>query len=65
MVNMVKDKKEKTKTSKKCRGCGLDCSIVRAIALVDVPDSQKREKAIAMFGSAKPKYEPATCPKRG
>jgi len=57
--------KSKAKSNKRCRGCGLDCSVVRAVALADVPDSQKKEKAIAMFGSDKPKYEPATCLKRG
>ena len=56
--------KEKKKSNKRCRGCGLDCSIVRAVALKDIPDSQKKEKAVIMFGSEKPKYEPATCPKR-
>jgi len=55
--------KAKSKTNKRCRGCGLDCSIVRAVALADVPDSQKKEKSIAMFGSEKPKYEPGVCPK--
>ena len=57
--------KVKAKSSKKCSGCGLDCTVLRAIALAAVPDSMKKEKAIVMFGSAKPKYEPATCPKRG
>ena len=61
---MVKTK-VKAKSSKKCKGCGLDCSIVRAVALKDTPDSMKKEKAVIMFGSAKPRYEPATCPKRG
>lgn len=54
----------KKKSNKNCRGCGLDCSIVRGVALAAVPDSMKKEKAIAMFGSEKPKYEIATCPKR-
>lgn len=57
-------KSTKAKTNKKCRGCGLDCSIVRGIALAGIPDSQKKEKAIAMFGSEKPKYIPETCIKR-
>ena len=57
-------KQTKAKSNKKCRGCGLDCSIVRGVALAGVPDSQKKEKAIAMFGSAKPMFTPDTCQKR-
>lgn len=60
---MNKEEKKK-KNLKKCRGCGLDCSIMRAIALAGIPDSQKKEKAIALFGSENPKYVPATCQKR-
>jgi hypothetical protein len=63
-IMMAKIKEKKGKTSKKCRGCGLDCSIVRGVALTGVPDSQKKEKAIAMFGSEKSKYTPETCIKR-
>lgn len=60
-----KTKKDvKTKVGKKCRDCGLDCSIVRGTALAGIPDSQKREKAIAMFGSAKPMFTPDTCRKK-
>ncbi len=59
-----KDVKGDTKPGKKCRGGGLDCSVVRAIALAAVPDSQKKESAIAMFGSEKPRHMPEFCPKR-
>ncbi len=61
---MTNKSKVKSKTSKRCKGCGLDCSIVRGVALAGVPDSQKKEKAIAMFGSAKPMFTPDTCQKR-
>ncbi len=58
-----KGSEKSTKPSKKCRGCGLDCSRVRAVALYDVPDSQKKEQAIKMFGSEKPACTPETCKK--
>lgn len=63
-IKKTSKKSTKAKSSKKCRGCGLDCSIVRTIALADVPDSKKKEKAVAMFGSEKPRYTPETCSKR-
>ena len=63
-IKKTSKKSTKAKSSKLCRGCGLDCSIVRAVALKDIPDSMKKEKAVAMFGSEKPKYESTTCPKR-
>ena len=57
-------KSKASKAGKKCRGCGLDCSILRAIALDKISDSERKERAIAMFGSEKPKYTQENCPKR-
>lgn len=56
--------KDAKKIDKKCRSCSLDCSRVRLLALAKFTDSEKKERAIAIFGSEKVKYVPETCPKR-
>lgn len=57
-------KNEAKKPDKKCRSCGIDCSRVRGIVLANVPESEKKEQTIKMFGSEKPACTPETCKKR-
>lgn len=55
----------KPKTFKKCRSCGLDCTVVRARAIEKVVSEVERRKIIvSMFGDSKPKYGTDNCPKR-
>lgn len=56
--------KDDAKLSKKCRSCSLDCTRVRTLALMKYPDSEKKIRAISVFGSENAKYTPDTCPKR-
>lgn len=56
--------KDNAKLSKKCKSCSLDCSRVRMLALIRFPESEKKSRAVGMFGSENPKYVPETCPKR-
>lgn len=56
--------KSKMKLFKKCRSCGLDCTIVRARATEKVADSAKKKVVEVMFGEGKPKYGTDNCPKR-
>lgn len=55
--------KDKSKTNKKCSSCSLDCTVSRAIAVVNVPSSKKDEVLKGMYSEAKPKYNKENCPK--
>lgn len=62
-IDKTKNKGE-SRPGKKCKSCGLDCIIVRGLAVAGLPDSKKPEKLKAMYGDTKPAYNPENCKKR-
>ena len=61
---MIKMAKNKSKKKSKCKRCSLDCEVTRMISLINVPTNERREESIRRFGSEKPAYTQATCPKK-
>ncbi len=56
--------KKKQLVNKLCARCSLDCIVVRALAVEQIPDSKRAEFLKNRFGEGKPIYTRDTCPKK-
>lgn len=54
---------KKTDISKRCKRCSLDCIIVRARTISNVPENHRQEAEMRMFSNTKPIYSRNHCPK--
>lgn len=56
-------KKKKT-INRLCGRCSLNCTIVRALSVEQIPDSKRAEFLKNRFGEGKPVYSSENCPKK-
>lgn len=62
MVDKMKNK-DGNRPGKKCKNCGLDCSVVRALSVINLPESMKSEGLKAIYGDTKPVFNLENCKK--